>query len=84
MGHYRSVVYTWREAREAVAVLTQEAQRIAKGVDDLRDATGGRMANIYQFSDGSAAYFAPDAPNFQEAGEVSGAVVERYRRFWEM
>ena len=58
----------WREAREAVAVLTQEAQRIAKGVDDLRDATGGRMANIYQFSDGSAAYFAPDAPNFQEAG----------------
>ena len=33
---------------------------------------------------GPVAYFAPDAPDFQEAGEVSGAVVERYRRFWEM
>ena len=32
----------WREARKAVAVLTQEARRLVKGVDDLRDATGGR------------------------------------------
>ena len=39
----------WREARKAVAVLTQEARRLAKGVDELRDATGGRTANIYQF-----------------------------------
>ena len=62
----------WREARESVAVLTQEARRIAKGVDELRDATGGRTANIYQFSDGSAAYFASDAPDFQEAGELKG------------
>ena len=60
----------WREARESVAVLTQEARRFVKGVDDLRDATGGRMANIYQFACGSAAYFAPD---FQEAGELKGA-----------
>ena len=67
-----------------MAVLTQEAQRIAKGVDDLRDATSGRPANIYQFACGSVAYFAPDAPDFQEAGELSGAVVEQYRRFWEM
>ena len=74
----------WRKARESVAVLAQEARRLAKGVDDLRDATGSRMANIYQFSDGSAAYFAPDAPNFQEAGELSGAVMVRYGRFWEM
>ena len=42
----------------------------AKGVDELRDATGGRTANIYQFSCGSVAYFAPDAPDFQEAGEL--------------
>ena len=34
----------WREAREAVAVLTQEARRLANGVDELRDATGGRTA----------------------------------------
>ena len=40
----------WREARESVAVLTQESRRLAKGVDELRDATGGRMANIYQFA----------------------------------
>ena len=62
----------WREARKAVAVLTQEARRLVKGVDELRDATGGRTANIYQFADGSAAYFAPDAPDFQEAGELKG------------
>ena len=43
----------WREVREPVAVLTQEAQRLAKGVDELRDATGGRTANIYQFACGN-------------------------------
>ena len=62
----------WREARTAVATLAQEARRLAKGVDELRDATGGRTANIYQFSCGSVAYFAPDAPDFQEAGELKG------------
>ena len=62
----------WREARKAVAVLTQEARRLAKGVDELRDATGGRTATIYRFADGSVAYFAPDAPYFQEAGELKG------------
>ena len=62
----------WREAREAVAVLTQEARQLVKGVDELRDATGGRTANIYQFACGSVAYFAPEAPDFQEAGELKG------------
>ena len=62
----------WREARKSVAVLTQESRRYAKGVDELRDATGGRPANIYQFTCGSVAYFAPDAPDFQEAGELTG------------
>ena len=60
----------WREARGSVAVLTQEARQLAKGVDELRDATGGCAATIYQFSCGSVAYFAPDAPDFQEAGEL--------------
>ena len=70
----------WRKARKSVAVLTQEARRLAKGVDELRDATGGRTANIYEFADGSVAYFAPDAPDFQEAGELAGddlAVAQR-------
>ena len=62
----------WREARKSVAVLTQEARRLAKGVDELREATGGCTATIYQFSCGSVAYFAPDAPDFQEAGELKG------------
>ena len=62
----------WREARESVAVLRQESRRFAKGVDELRDATGGRTANIYQFGCGSVAYFAPEAPDFQEAGELKG------------
>ena len=63
----------WREARRAVAVLTLDVRRLAKGVDELRDATGGRTANIYQFACGSVAYFAPDAPDFQEAGELKDA-----------
>ena len=67
----------WREARKAVAVLTQEARRFAKGVDELREATGGRMANIYQFACGSVAYFAPDATDFQEAGELKGDELAR-------
>ena len=62
----------WREARGSVAVLTQEVRRLAKGVDELLDATGGRTANIYQFACGSVAYFAPEAPDFQEAGELAG------------
>ena len=62
----------WQEARKSVAVLTQESRRLVKGVDELRDATGGRTANIYQFSCGSVAYFVPDAPDFQEAGELKG------------
>ena len=47
-------------------------RRYANGVDELRDATGGCAANIYQFARGSVAYFAPDAPDFQEAGELKG------------
>ena len=62
----------WREARESVSVLTQESRRLVKGVDELLDATGGRTANIYQFAGGSVAYFGPDAPDFQEAGELKG------------
>ena len=70
----------WREARGAVAVLTQEARLLVKGVDELRDATGGRTANIYQFSCGSVAYFAPDAPDFQEAGELKGDDLDKALR----
>ena len=50
----------------------EEVRRYAKGVDELREATGGRTANIYQFARGSVAYFAPEAPDFQEAGELKG------------
>ena len=70
----------WREARKAVAVLTQEARRLVKGVDELRDATGGRTANIYQFACGSVAYFAPEAPDFQEAGEMKGGALTAAQR----
>ena len=73
----------WREARESVAVLTQEARRLVKGVDELRDATGGQTANIYQFSCGSVAYFAPDAPDFQEAGELKGDALAKAVRILE-
>ena len=70
----------WREARESVAVLKQEARRLARNVDELWNATGGRTANIYQFACGSVAYFAPDAPDFQEAGELAGDDLARALR----
>ena len=54
-----------------MAVLSQECRRYAKGVDELLAATGGRTA-IYEFAGGSVAYFAPDATDFQEAGELKG------------
>ena len=38
---------SWREARESVSVLKQESRRFAKGVDELRNVTGGCTANIY-------------------------------------
>ena len=50
----------WRKLRKAVAVLRQEARRYTKGVDELRYATGGQTATIYQFLYGSVAHFAPD------------------------
>ena len=60
----------WREARGAVAVLRQECRRYVKGVDELLAATGGRTATVYEYADGAVAYFAPDAPDFREAGEL--------------
>ena len=62
----------WRKLRKSVAVLRQECRRYAKGVDELSEATGGRPAMIYEFADRSVAYFAPDAPDFAEAGELKG------------
>ena len=62
----------WRRLRRAVAVLRKECRRYAKGVDELLDATGGRTANIYEFAVASVAYFAPDAADFAEAGELKG------------
>ena len=62
----------WRKARKAVAILREQATRMARGLDELRHATGGCTASIYEFADGSVAYFAPDAPDFAEAGELKG------------
>ena len=60
----------WRKLRKSVAVLRQECRWYAKGVDELLEATGGRQAIIYEYHAGSVAYFAPDAPDFAEAGEL--------------
>ena len=62
----------WSNLRKSVAVLSQECRRYAKGVDELLAATGGRTATIYEFAGGSVAYFAPEAPDFREAGELKG------------
>ena len=62
----------WRKLRKAVAVLRQECRRYAKGVDELLYATGGRTAIIYEYHAGSVAYFAPEASDFAETGELKG------------
>ena len=61
----------WNKLQKSVAVLRQECRRCAKGVDELLDATGGWTANIYEFADESIAYFAPEATDFREAGELT-------------
>ena len=38
----------------------------------MADATGGKPANIYEFVDDTVAYFALDAPPWQEAEELEG------------
>ena len=70
----------WRKLRKAVAIFRQECKQFVKGVDELRDATGGRTATIYQFGCGAVAYFAPDAPDFQEAGELKGEALAAAQR----
>ena len=62
------------DGRDVVAVLTQEARRLAKGVNELRDATGGRMSGEHlpiRVRVGRV-LCVPDAPDFQEAGELKG------------
>ena len=63
---------TWQEARKGVRTLRQEAQRLVRNVTKLRATTGGCTATIYQFLDGSVGYFAPAAPMWREAGEITG------------
>ena len=62
----------WQEARKGVRSLRQEARRFAREVTELKRATGGCTATIYQFLDGSVGYFAPDAPMWREAGALTG------------
>ena len=61
----------WKEARKSVRVLHREARRIAKDVTDLDGVTGGCIATVYHFADGSVAYFALDAPAWREADEIA-------------
>ena len=70
----------WNNARKAVRVLRQEARRIAKDVDEMTDATGGKPATLYEFVDGSVAYFALGTPSWQEADELQGWALETARR----
>ena len=73
----------WKEARKSVRVLHREARRIAKDVTDLDGVTGGCIATVYQFADGSVAYFALDAPAWREADEIAGRALARALRILE-
>ncbi len=67
----------WEEARKGVRVLYQEARRVSRNVTDLLEHTGGLPANLYQFVDGSMAYFAYGAPSWQEADELTGSALRQ-------
>ena len=71
------------EARQRVRVLHREARRIARDVTGLSEAKGGCAATVYQFADGSVAYFALDAPPWREADEVVGRALDRALRVLE-
>lgn len=73
----------WRKARKAVAVLQEQSIRLVRGVDELRHATGGCTATVYEFADGSVAYFALEASDFAEAGELRGADLAAMRRIFD-
>lgn len=49
-------------------------------MDELLDATGGRTAIVYDYHAGSVAYFAREAPDFTEVGELKGDVLAAARR----
>ena len=66
----------WREARQGVRTLRQEARRLAREVTELNAATRGCAATFYQFLDGSVGYFAPDAPMWREAGDLTGPALD--------
>ena len=61
----------------SVRTLRQEASLAAGEVTELADATGGRPATLYRFLDGSVGYMAPEAPYWQEAGELNGKGLRR-------
>ena len=67
----------WQEARQGVSTLRQEARRFARKVTGLRGATAGCPATIHQFLDGSVGYFAPAAPMWREAGDITDQHLDR-------
>ena len=46
----------------------------------MTDATGGKPATLYEFVDGSVAYFALGTQSWQEAEELQGWALENARR----
>ena len=62
----------WRKARKAVAVLQEHSVRFVRGIDELRQATGGCTATVYEFAGGSVAYFAPGCARLCGGGGAEG------------
>ena len=53
-----------------------------QGVNDLRHTTDGCSATVYEFAGGSVAYFAPEASDFVEAGELKDDDLAAARRIF--
>ena len=71
----------WERVRAGVMTLREESVLIVPDTGELGGLTGGVRAAVFRFFDGSVGYFAQDAPDWREAGEVTGVVgLERAER----
>ena len=64
-------------------VLQKEGRRVAREVTGIPEVTGGCPATIYQFLDGSVGYFALGTLPWQEAGEITGEALLKFKRMFD-
>ena len=73
----------WNEARAAALVLYREARLVVRNTTGILDQAEDLSVTVYRFPDGSVGYLAPEAPPWEEAGELEGEALNRALRALE-